>query len=141
MAAGNARSRYPYGLGQLPQHVPVEWDGTRQDSAAGKDLSDGDIVDVEINGQKLTCTVVRTFGQMPGTVSIALGRWPRNRVAAAPDYGVNVNPWLPLEGGLVQYYGQRRKSNDENGTVDKHFASVQDAPHHGCKGQWANFRR
>jgi len=108
--------------------VPVEWDGINNING-WKNLNDGDNVDVEVNGQKITCTVVRGFGQMPGTVGIALGGG-REAGGCGVGYGVNVNPWLPLEGGLVQYYGKDVKVTP-TGTVDKHFACVQ---HHHTMG-------
>jgi hypothetical protein len=61
--------------------IPVEWDGVNKIKRL-ENLNDGDNVEVEVNGQKLTCTVVRTFGQWPGTVAIALGGG-REMLAAA----------------------------------------------------------
>lgn len=109
-------------------NVPVEWDGVNVISG-WKDLNDGDQVEVDVNGQKLTCTVVRTFGQMPGTVAIALGGG-RESGGCGVGYGVNVNPWLPLDGGLVQYFAKDAKISAKVG-VDKHFACVQ---HHHTMG-------
>ncbi len=102
--------------------IPVEWDGVNKISG-WKGLEDGDNVEVEINGQKLTCTVVRTYGQPAGTVAIGLG-YGREAGGCGSGYGVNVNPWLPVEGGFIQYYGKDVKISDRVG-VDKHFASVQ----------------
>jgi molybdopterin-containing oxidoreductase family iron-sulfur binding subunit len=109
-------------------NIPVEWDGVNHING-WKDLEDGDQVEVEISGRKLTCTVVRTFGQMPGTVAIALGGG-REAGGCGVGYGVNVNPWLPVEGGLVQYFAGNVKVSGKTG-VDKHFASVQ---HHHTMG-------
>lgn len=108
--------------------IPVEWNG-KDEINGWKGLNDGENVDVEVNGQKLTCTVVRTFGQMPGTVSIALGNG-REKGGCGVGYGVNVNPWLPLEGGLIQYAAKDAKVSDKVG-VDKHYACVQ---HHHTMG-------
>ncbi len=108
--------------------IPVEWDGINKISG-WKEMTDGDNVEVEVNGQKLTCTVVRTFGQMAGTVAIALGGG-RTAGGAGKDYGVNVNPALKQDGGLTQYYGTDVKVTP-TGTKDKHFASVQ---HHHTMG-------
>ncbi|MBK8426022.1 MAG: hypothetical protein IPL27_08660 [Lewinellaceae bacterium] len=81
-------------------NIPVEWDGVNEING-WKGLNDGDNVEVEINGQKLTCTVVRTFGQAPGTVAIALGGG--REMGGCGASGVNVNPWLTVEGGPDQY--------------------------------------
>ncbi|MEO6037097.1 MAG: 4Fe-4S ferredoxin, partial [Saprospiraceae bacterium] len=105
--------------------IPIEWDG-KDELNGWKGLTDGDNVEVEINGQKLTCTVVKTFGLMPGTVAIAVGGG-REMGGCGVGYGVNVQSWLPIEGGLIQYAAKKVKVLDKVG-VDKHFASVQD--HH-----------
>lgn len=102
--------------------IPVEWDGVNAING-WKGLNDGDNVEVEINGQKLTCTVVRTFGQPAGTVAIALGGG-RESGGCGVGYGVNVNPVLPVEGGMIQYFAGNVKVSDKVG-ADKHFPSVQ----------------
>ncbi len=108
--------------------IPVEWNGS--DEINGwKGLIDGENVDVELNGQKQTCTVVRAFGQMPGTVAIALGGG-RETGGCGVGYGVNVNPWLSIDGGLIQYAGKDVQVSDKVG-VDKHYACVQ---HHHTMG-------
>ncbi|MCB0530906.1 MAG: TAT-variant-translocated molybdopterin oxidoreductase [Saprospiraceae bacterium] len=102
--------------------IPVEWDGVNEING-WKGLNDGDNVEVEVNGQKLTCTVVRTFGQLPGTVAIALGGG-RETGGCGVGFGVNVNPWLPVDGGLIQYFAKEAKVSDKVG-ADKKFACVQ----------------
>jgi len=52
--------------------VPVDFDGVRT-MVGYNDLEDGDLVDVTIGGLTITVPVVQQFGQMPGTVSLALG--------------------------------------------------------------------
>ncbi len=108
--------------------IPVSFDGVNNING-WMDLNDGDNVDVDINGKKVTCTVVRNFGQMPGTVSIALGQG-RTAGGCGVGYGVDVNPWLPVEGGLIQYFAKDVKVT-KTGTVDEHFACVQ---HHHTMG-------
>ncbi len=102
--------------------IPVEWDGVNEING-WRGLNDGDNVEVEVNGQKLTCTVVRTFGQPAGTVAIALGGG-RESGGCGVGYGVNVNPALKVDGGFIQYFGTDVKISDKVG-IDKHFASVQ----------------
>ncbi|MEZ4919556.1 MAG: TAT-variant-translocated molybdopterin oxidoreductase [Saprospiraceae bacterium] len=109
-------------------NIPVEWDGVNKING-WKDLNDGDNVEVTVNGKGVTCTVVKTFGQMPGTVSIALGQG-RIEGGCGVGYGVNANPWLPVTGGLVQY-GAGDVTVGEKVGEDKHFACVQ---HHHTMG-------
>lgn len=108
--------------------IPVEWDGNKKMSG-WKNLNDGDNVEVEVSGKKLTCTVVRTFGQTPGTVAIALGGG-REIGGCGVGYGVNVNPWLPMDGGMIQYFAKDAKVSEKVGE-DKHYACVQ---HHHTMG-------
>ncbi len=107
--------------------IPVEWDG--KEIKGWKNLEDGQIVELEVNGQKIRCTVVRTFGQTPGTASIALG-YGREAGGCATGYGVNVNPLLKNEGGFTQYYLTDAKVTP-TGDVEKDFACVQ---HHHTMG-------
>ncbi len=109
-------------------NIPVESNG--KDKISGwKDLVSGDKVEVEVNGQKLVCTVVSNFGQPAGTVSIALGGG-REMGGCGVTYGVNVNPALKVEGGLTQYFAADVKVSDKVG-IDKDFACVQ---HHHTMG-------
>jgi molybdopterin-containing oxidoreductase family iron-sulfur binding subunit len=108
--------------------IPVEWDGVNHINGWMK-LEDGDEVEVEVNGQKFTCAVVRNFGQAAGTVSIALGGG-REAGGSGVGYGVNVNPLLKSDNGLTQYYAADAKVTP-TGKRDKHFACVQ---HHHTMG-------
>jgi molybdopterin-containing oxidoreductase family iron-sulfur binding subunit len=103
-------------------NIPVEHDG-KSEIKGWKGLEDGDKVDVEVNGQKLSCTVVRCFGMMPGTVAIALGGG-REAGGCGVGYGVNVTPALKQEGGFTQYFATDVKVSEKTG-VDKDFACVQ----------------
>jgi molybdopterin-containing oxidoreductase family iron-sulfur binding subunit len=108
--------------------IPVEWDGVNNIDG-WKGLVDGDEVEVEVNGQKFTCAVVRNFGQTQGTVAIALGGG-RTAGGCGVGYGINVNAALKQENGLTQYYATDVKVTP-TGTKDKHFACVQ---HHNTMG-------
>lgn len=103
-------------------NIPVEWDGVNNING-WKGLNDGDNVEVEVKGQKLTCTVVRTFGLAPGTLALALGGG-RETGGCGVGFGQNVNPWLPMQGGLIQYHAGDVKVTP-TGEKDKHFACVQ----------------
>ncbi len=108
--------------------IPVEWDGNKK-MTGWMGLQDGDKVEVEVNGKKHICTVVRTFGQTSGTVAIALGGG-RESGGCGVGYGVNVNPWLPIEGGFIQYFAKEVKVSGKIG-AEKNFACVQ---HHHTMG-------
>ena len=109
-------------------NIPVEWDGSSVISGWNS-LEDGDRVTVSVGGKDLVCTVVKTFGQMPGTVSISLGQG-REAGGCGVGYGVNVNPWLPVKGGLIQYSADNVTVGEKAGK-DKEFACVQ---HHHTMG-------
>jgi molybdopterin-containing oxidoreductase family iron-sulfur binding subunit len=108
--------------------IPNEWDGINRISG-WKDLNDGDNVDVEINGQKYTCTVTRSFGLAAGTVAIALGQG-RTSGGCGVGYGVNLNPALSMEGGYIQYFAKSATVSGKSGE-DKSYACVQ---HHHTMG-------
>ena len=108
--------------------ISNEWDGVNN-ITGWKGLNDGDNVELEVNGKKITCTVTRSFGLAPGTVAIALGQG-RTSGGCGVGYGVDVNPLLSVENGYTQYYG---KNVTVSGKVseDKHYACVQ---HHHTLG-------
>ena len=108
--------------------IPVEWDGVNNIDG-WKGLTDGDEVEVEVNGKKFTCAVVKNFGQTAGTVAIALGGG-REAGGCGVTYGVNVNGALKQENGLTQYFATDVKVTP-TGTKDKDFACVQ---HHNTMG-------
>ncbi len=109
--------------------VPIESDG-KGTITGWQGVTDGDTVDVTLaNGQKITCTAVRGFGQMPGTVAIALGAG-REKGGSGVGFGVNVTPFFPMDGnGLVQYATTAQVSAPTG--HDKEFACVQ---HHHTMG-------
>lgn len=114
--------------------IPVGWDGGA-DYKAFKNLNKkevkgtADIVEVEVNGTKERCTVVRQFGQLEGTVGLALG-YGRDMVGYANKspktrIGVNVNPWLTVdEEGQTQYYATNVSISERIGE-DTDFPIVQ----------------
>ncbi len=114
--------------------VPVLWDGGNEFSAY-KDLngsehySEADRVEVEVNGVKKVSTVIRQFGQMNGTVALAIGygRTLTGKMGRAlgNEVGVNVYPWLSLdENGNTQYYATSVNVSDRV-EVEDEFACVQ----------------
>ncbi len=114
--------------------IPVNWDGVNNYTSF-QDLEDGDTVDVEINGQKKNCIVMRQFGQMPGTMSIALGYGREVVGLAGKNIGTNVNSVLSVDAdGNTQYYATNVKFLAKTGK-DKNFACVQYHHTMGVTGQ------
>jgi molybdopterin-containing oxidoreductase family iron-sulfur binding subunit len=114
--------------------IPVGWDGGNEftsfmglnpDESKGK----ADIVDVTVNGTAQRCTVVRQFGQMQGTLAIALG-YGRTETgmlgrAIGNNVGVDVYPWTSYdENGNVQYYATVDSVSEKVAEEDR-FACVQ----------------
>lgn len=111
--------------------IPIEFDGVNNFVGGFdnlKDVKDGDTVEVEVNGKKLTCVVVRQFGQMKNTVSIALG-YGREKAGTCSGYGTNVQAAIPVANGLVQYFAPVKIGNKVG--KDEDFACVQ---HHHTMG-------
>ena len=103
--------------------VPVDFDGVR--SFVGyKDLSDGDLVNITVGGKSMTVPVVQQFGQMPGTVSLALG-YGRDFGMKGEVVGVNVNDVLTVDGsGHVNYYNTNAEISSKAGK-EEYFSCVQ----------------
>jgi MoCo/4Fe-4S cofactor protein with predicted Tat translocation signal len=80
--------------------VPVNFDGVRT-FVGYNDLVDGDLVDVTIGSKTVRVPVVQQFGQMAGTVSLALG-YGREFGIKGDLVGVNVNDVLLLEKMEIQ---------------------------------------
>ncbi len=118
--------------------IPVSWDGGNEFKAF-KNLNprelygQADKVNVTIDSREQTCTAIRQFGQMQGTVSLAMG-YGRSKTgllgrALGNEIGVDVFPWMSLdEYGNTQYYATEVSVSDKVDT-EKEFACVQ--YHHG----------
>ena len=107
--------------------VPVDFVNEKKfESLNG--LADGDIVDVTVGGKVYKCVIVCQFGQMAGTVSIALG-YGRTQAGTCSGYGTNVNPAIPVVNGMNQYFTTATVSNKVG--HDDDFACVQ---HHHTMG-------
>jgi molybdopterin-containing oxidoreductase family iron-sulfur binding subunit len=113
--------------------VPVNFDGVRT-MKGFNDLKDGDLVTLTINGQKYTVPVIQQFGQMQGTVSIALGYGRTDAGAAGNGVGINVNPHTTIVAGYPQNYSTDVTVSNSEGK-EKYFSCVQ--YHHtiGVKGK------
>lgn len=116
--------------------VPVKWEGGNAFKSF-KNLNrneiyrEADKVEVEANGIKQTCTAVLQFGQMEGTVALALG-YGRSLTgqmgkALGHDIGNNVYPWLTVDAdGNTQYFAAVTVSDKV--AKENQFACVQN--HH-----------
>jgi molybdopterin-containing oxidoreductase family iron-sulfur binding subunit len=123
--------------------IPIEFDGNRRFQGAGQfkglnemeGYKEADMVDVDINGQKRRVTCVRQFGQKVETVSMALGYGRSVSGACGKGVGVNVYPWLSIDGdGNTQYFVSNINVSEKVG-VDKEFACVQYHHTMGVKGK------
>lgn len=112
--------------------VPVNFDGIKT-MVGFKDLNDGDLVELTIGEKKVTLPVIQQFGQMPGTVSLALGYGRNIAGNTGSNVGVNVNDCLTLGVSGPEYYNTKVAVSDKVGK-EKEFACVQ--YHHtiGVKG-------
>lgn len=113
--------------------IPVSWDGNNFKSF--KDLNSreiygkADIVEVSFKDHKQQVTAVRQFGQMQGTLGLALGygREVTGSVGRAlgNKVGANVFPWLSIDEDLnTQYYAIAPAVSDKVAT-EEDFACVQ----------------
>ena len=115
--------------------IPVKWEGgnsytSYNDLNAEEYKGKADIVSLRPGGEKVPAdiTVVRQFGQLEDTFSLAVGYGRKvtgvSGRAIGHDIGVNVYPWLPVVDGYVQYY---ITGAEVSGVVDneEEFASVQ----------------
>ncbi len=99
--------------------LPLAWNGNKSDFEAHNDLKDGDIVEISANGKTEKVIVVRQFGQMPGTASLALG-YGRSVGGAGKGVGTNVYPMMKNSATAYNDVTIGKKVGE-----DKDFASVQ----------------
>ena len=103
--------------------VPVDYDGVKKFNGLNG-LKDGHMADIQIGDQTYRVPVVQQFGQMKGTVSLALGY---GRVAGgecANGIGVDVNPSVSFANGRAQYASANVTLSGPKGK-EKNFSSVQ----------------
>ena len=114
--------------------VPVKWEGGNSFTSF-KDLNsrelygEADVVEVTANGVTETVPALRQFGQMEGTVALAIGfgRTVTGKMGRAlgDRVGKNVYPMLSIDGnGNTQYYATDAAVSDKVDT-EKEFACVQ----------------
>jgi Fe-S-cluster-containing dehydrogenase component len=111
--------------------VPVAFNGVSK-FVGMNDLKDGDLAEVTIGGKKLVVPVIQQFGQMEGTVALALGY---GRTASGPcgnGVGVDVNPFVKKVNGYPTYYNDAVQLSNNVGK-EKEFSCVQYHHTYGVK--------
>lgn len=103
--------------------IPVGFNGHNM-FIGENELKDGDLVDITIGGITREFTVIQQFGQMPGTISVALGYGRDNVGMAGKDIGTKVNDLVGLSGGNRQYFATGVQLSGSKGKED-HYSSVQ----------------
>jgi molybdopterin-containing oxidoreductase family iron-sulfur binding subunit len=114
--------------------IPVKWDGGNEFTAF-KGLnpmeiySEADKVEVQVGDLTQVSSVIRQFGQMEGTVGLAIGygriNTGKSGKALGQQVGVDVYPWLSVDAdGNTQYYATDVSVSDKVDS-DKEFACVQ----------------
>jgi len=103
--------------------VPVGFNG--QNAFDGyNDLKDGDLVDLTVNGETRQFAVVQQFGQMPGTVSVAVGYGRTVSGLGGINVGTNVQDLVGNAEGNRQYFATGAELGRSKGKED-HFSCVQ----------------
>lgn len=103
--------------------VPVTFDGHNK-MVGMNGLEDGDLVELTVGGKTVTVPVIKQFGQMPGTASLALGYGRTVSGPAGLDIGVDVNDCIKVDNGYAQYYNDSASISGKVGT-EKEYSSVQ----------------
>jgi len=99
--------------------IPIKWDGNYAYETLN-DLSDGDIATITINGATYTLPVFRQFGQMQGTVSIALGYGRTKAGKAGSEVGTNLFPASSSSYSAVGTLSQKEGHDDMHAGIQKH---------------------
>ncbi len=103
--------------------VPVNFDGVRT-MVGMNELVDGDLVELTIGDKKVTLPVIQQFGQMPGTVSIALGYGRPNAGNTGSNVGINVFDSLTMGTNGPAYFNANVSVSNKIGK-EKDFSCVQ----------------
>ncbi|MFT5832454.1 MAG: MoCo/4Fe-4S cofactor protein with predicted Tat translocation signal [Cognaticolwellia sp.] len=106
--------------------IPVAWNGSNYTTSDEfKGLKDGDTLEMTIGGNTIETVIVRQFGQMPGTASIALGYGRTEGGQVGKGIGKDVTAMLSTyKDGSAQYFADKATFSGKTGK-DKDFACVQ----------------
>ncbi len=111
--------------------VPIAFDGDRRFIAMNNVKENGEMLELTVGDKKLNVAAVKQFGQMQGTVSIALGYGRTSAGDCGTGIGIDFNPYCTVVDGYVQYYNTQVSLSESSGAIEKHFACVQ---HHHTFG-------
>lgn len=111
--------------------VPLSFDGDRRFVASHQVKEDGELVNLQIGDKSWSVGAVKQFGQMAGTVSIALGYGRASAGDCGTGVGNDFYPVCPVVDGYRQYYSTTVSVSDSLKAIEKHFACVQ---HHHTFG-------
>jgi Fe-S-cluster-containing dehydrogenase component len=111
--------------------IPVKFDGDKAFEGLN-DLRDGDLVDLTIGGQKMTLPVIQQFGQMQGTIGLALGYGRTVAGECGTNVGTNVNPLVKRVNGAPVYFRDDVTLSYKVGK-EKEFSCVQYHHTYGVK--------
>ncbi len=115
-------------------HIPLSWNGRDFEYFNNLD-EDGMLVNVTIGESQKQLPVVRQFGQMQGTVAVALGYGRSASGKAGTGVGSSFYDVLSQDSdGNIQYFSTEPSVSGKVG-VDKRFASVQHHHTLGVTGQ------
>ncbi len=103
--------------------VPVDFDGVRKFKGLN-DLKDGDLVDVTVDGKTYRVPAIQQFGQMKGTVSLAMGYGRTAGGACATGIGVDVNESISMVDGRANYSSSNVSLSNKKGE-EEHYSAVQ----------------
>ena len=116
--------------------IPVAWDGDRTISGF-KGIEDGDLVMLGLGDNEHRVPAIRQFGQMPGTVALAVGYGRKEAGLAARGIGVDMYPYCrPDADGNIQYFTDCSVSEPVG--KEEHFSCVQYHHTMGVTGTDAN---
>lgn len=111
--------------------VPVSFDGDRRFNAMSKVKEDGEELELTIGESKFKVAAVKQFGQMTGTVAIALGYGRQMAGDCGTGVGTDFHKVCPMVDGYVQNYSTSVSLSDSLQSIEKNFACVQ---HHHTFG-------
>ncbi len=103
--------------------VPVAFDGVKK-MVGLNDLKDGDLATLTVNGVEHTVPVIQQFGQMPGTVALALGYGRTAAGKCGTDVGIKINDAVGIMEDYPSYYATDVAVSGKVGEED-HFSCVQ----------------
>ncbi len=111
--------------------TPVSFDGDRRFVPVNNIKEDGEELEISIGGVKSKVAAVKQFGQMPGTVAIALGYGRRQAGDCGTGIGTDFYNSCKYVDGYIQYFHTEVEVSNSTGVKEKNFACVQ---HHHTMG-------